>query len=140
MVAAQDGHESIVGLLLDRGADVNVQSKVSSSLDRLLSQWRVLRRPLQVGCGCVRRWSEAGSEPLAVFAGTLSVFARWRVRCGCTACWVAVAEGRQHGVASAWGWGAPAQVSGPAPGLAAQCVHRAGACRWLAGRGGGWQP
>ena len=33
MVAAQDGHESTVGLLLDRGADLEALEVVSTCLD-----------------------------------------------------------------------------------------------------------
>ncbi len=70
MLAALDGHDSTVELLLDRGADVEAPDDVRTCPDPPQAQWSVSWRQLLAGCDRAQYCTHAGNEPQADSAGT----------------------------------------------------------------------
>ena len=134
MLAAFKGHESTVGLLLDRGADVEARSKVSGGVD----PWQRRRSGVAVSatggvCACGCRWTVAGSAGPAALVGPGGL----RAVCGAECPQRVWGGGRGGGMAAARGVVdlvvcRPGEVAGagggPGPGVGVQGVVRGAVC------------
>ena len=109
MVAAQNGHEPTVGLLLDRGADVEARNKVSGGVVDPCPQRRIGVAVSAAGWVCAHGWgwTGAGSGRPAALVGRRGLRAVCEAACP-QRVW---GGGRGGGVAAARGVVGPGGVS-----------------------------
>ena len=82
MLAAQNGHKSTAGLLLDRGADVEARDKVSGGVDPCPRRRRgVAASAVGWVCSCGWRWTGAGGCRPAALLGRCSLRAVCEAAC-----------------------------------------------------------
>ena len=118
MLAAFNGHESTVGLLLDRGADVEARNKVSGGVDPCPRRQRgVAASAVGWVCSCGWQWPGAGGCRPAALLGRCSLRAVCEAAC-------------PHRV---WGVGRGGVVA------AARGVVGSGGVSARGGGGGGWR-